>query len=99
MLTGLLTILLLCWLARIIKGIRNYRSLLIPTLGPWSERDGPPARVSICVPARDEAKNLRVTLPRFLGQDYPDYEVIIVNDRSEDETAELLAVHDDARLP
>ncbi len=48
----------------------------------------PPVSVIIC--AKDEADNLRKYLPFFLTQDYSDYEVIVVNDGSVDETEILL---------
>jgi poly-beta-1,6-N-acetyl-D-glucosamine synthase len=40
--------------------------------------------VSIIICARNEAENLKRFLPSVLEQDYPDYEVIVVNDCSED---------------
>ena len=46
--------------------------------------------VSIIICAKDEANNLRKHLPSILNQDYPDYEVIVVNDCSEDETEQVL---------
>lgn len=46
--------------------------------------------VSIVVAARDEVDSLRRLLPALLAQDYPRYEVIIVDDRSTDATAQLL---------
>jgi len=48
----------------------------------------PPISVIIC--AKDEADNLRKFLPFFLQQDYPDFEVIVINDGSTDETETLL---------
>ena len=48
----------------------------------------PPISVIIC--ARNEAKNLDNFLPAVLEQDYPDYEVIVVNDCSEDDTDYIL---------
>ena len=48
----------------------------------------PPVSVIIC--ARDEAENLRKNLPAVLEQDYPDYEVIVVDDCSDDDTQDLL---------
>jgi cellulose synthase/poly-beta-1,6-N-acetylglucosamine synthase-like glycosyltransferase len=47
--------------------------------------------ISIVVAARDEAESLRRLLPALLAQDYPDYEVIIVDDRSSDATPALLS--------
>lgn len=46
--------------------------------------------VSVIICSKDEAHNLRQFLPSILDQDYPEYEVIVVNDCSEDDTAQLL---------
>lgn len=48
----------------------------------------PPLSVIIC--ARNEAKNLVKFLPSVLEQDYPSYEVVVVNDCSEDNTYDVL---------
>jgi len=47
--------------------------------------------ISVIICAKNEAKNLEQFLPRILEQDYPEYEVIVVNDSSTDTTEELLA--------
>lgn len=46
--------------------------------------------VSVIICARNEADNLENYLPVILNQDYPDYEVIVVNDCSSDNTEEVL---------
>jgi len=46
--------------------------------------------VSVIICAKDEAENLENFLPTVLEQDYPDYEVIVVNDGSIDDTADVL---------
>jgi cellulose synthase/poly-beta-1,6-N-acetylglucosamine synthase-like glycosyltransferase len=46
--------------------------------------------VSLVVCAHDEAENLRELIPQLLAQDYPEFEVIIVNDRSNDSTFDFL---------
>ena len=51
----------------------------------FSLREHP--RVSILIPARNEAKILWRTLPAFLAQDYDNYEVILVDDASTDGTS------------
>ncbi len=46
--------------------------------------------VSIIICARNEAENLISFLPAVLEQNYPDYEVIVVNDCSEDNSFDIL---------
>jgi biofilm PGA synthesis N-glycosyltransferase PgaC len=46
--------------------------------------------VSIIICARNEAENLANFLPAVLEQDYPDFEVIVVNDCSEDNSYDVL---------
>ncbi len=47
-------------------------------------------RVSIIVPARNEAAMIEPAVRSLLTIDYPDYEVVVVDDRSEDATGEIL---------
>ncbi len=42
--------------------------------------------ISVIISARNEAKNLRENLPAILQQDYPDFEVVVVNDCSYDDS-------------
>lgn len=53
-------------------------------------REQPPLSVILC--ARNEADNLRKILPAILEQDYPEFEVIVINDASTDETEDILGV-------
>jgi glycosyltransferase involved in cell wall biosynthesis len=46
--------------------------------------------VSVIICARNEEENLRNFLPAVLEQDYPDFEVIVVNDCSEDSSYDVL---------
>lgn len=46
--------------------------------------------VSVIICARNEADNLELYLPVVLTQDYPNYEVIVVNDCSTDNTEDVL---------
>jgi cellulose synthase/poly-beta-1,6-N-acetylglucosamine synthase-like glycosyltransferase len=48
----------------------------------------PPVSVIIC--ARSESAKLMENLPYVFDQDYPDFEVVVVNDRSWDDTKEIL---------
>ena len=42
--------------------------------------------VSVIICAKNELDNLRKFLPEILSQDYPDYEVIVVNDGGDEDT-------------
>ena len=46
--------------------------------------------VSVIICAKNEAENLRNFLPAILSQDHPDFEVVVINDASVDETLEVL---------
>jgi poly-beta-1,6-N-acetyl-D-glucosamine synthase len=46
--------------------------------------------LSVIIAAKNEAKNLSQFLPLILEQDYPEFEVVVVNDCSLDETREVL---------
>lgn len=46
--------------------------------------------ISVCVPARNEERNIRACVEAILAQDYPDFEFIVLEDRSTDATAEIL---------
>jgi poly-beta-1,6-N-acetyl-D-glucosamine synthase len=52
----------------------------------------PEEPVSVIICARNEAENLKNFLPSVLKQDFPTYEVIVVNDCSEDSSDEILGM-------
>ncbi len=58
--------------------------------------------ISVVVCARNEEENLRNFLPSILEQDYPDFEVIVVNDCSDDRSydvlGELLKIYPNLRV-
>lgn len=59
----------------------------------WDQNHAVPVSVVIC--ARNEARILPKTLPRFLNQNYRSREIVVVNDNSNDHTADyLLSVRD-----
>jgi len=49
-----------------------------------------PASVSIVVPARDEEENLPSLLESLRTQEYPDFEVLVVDDQSRDRTSAIV---------
>jgi chlorobactene glucosyltransferase len=68
----------------------RYRRL--PEIPPARPRPGLPS-VSIVVPARNEADNLRTLLPSLRTQDYPEFEILLVDDASTDATAAIAEAH------
>ncbi len=61
--------------------------------------DDPPL-VSVLIPARNEEENIQRCLSSILGQDYPNLEVIVLDDNSTDRTAEIVGgmADDDSRV-
>lgn len=77
------------WLILLIQGVLN--AILVPDLG--NARAPEPTRwplVSYLVPARNEEAGIRRALSSFCKQDYPAFEVVVVNDRSTDRTGPIL---------
>jgi glycosyltransferase involved in cell wall biosynthesis len=77
----------LCWIIQMIYYWSLYSRLAF--YRPRAKETArPPVSVIIC--AKNEYQNLLHNLPLVLEQDYPDYEVIVVNDASDDDSIELL---------
>jgi hypothetical protein len=97
--TGTLGLVAAAWIAQALEvawGVRR-----IPNLDdvlPLGDLACP--RVSILFAGRDEEEKVGAAVASFLAVDYPDFEVVAVNDRSEDATREILerAAENDARL-
>ena len=84
---ALLTFLLVCIAALdLLRGNRTVQSLrdVPPDAGPK------PPSVSIIIPARNEQRNIRAALQSLLELNYPDYELIVIDDRSGDNTGLIL---------
>src|SRR5436190_4202443 len=64
--------------------------LRLPLYKPTGKGETLVRPVSIVVCAKNELGNLQKNLPRFLEQDYPDYEVVVVDDCSWDESGAYL---------
>ncbi len=50
--------------------------------------DGP--LISFCIPARNEENNIRTCIEALLAQTYPNFEVVVLDDRSTDATPSIL---------
>ena len=78
------------WLSRVLIVWFNRKT--VPDIST-PEYDIPSAdapRVSIIVPARNEADHIEAALSSLSQLEYPDYEVIAVNDRSDDATGVIM---------
>jgi len=47
--------------------------------------------VSVLIPARNEAENILPMIESILNQDYPNFQIFVLDDNSDDETGSLLA--------
>ena len=63
-----------------------YLVRLQPLVKPISN----PPRLSVCVPARNEERGVEACLLSLLNQDYPDFEVIAIDDHSTDRTGDIM---------
>ncbi len=85
---GALVILNLMLFARLYAFHRRF-----PTLREWESprpSEMPWPRVSVIVPCRNEARGVERAVSSLLAQDYPNLEIVAIDDRSEDQTGALL---------
>ena len=81
---------LITWMlisAHMLNGVRQLRNLT--ELGKAEPDDPPLPRVSIIVTARNEEREAEQALQSLMRLDCPDYEIVYVNDRSDDRTGEI----------
>lgn len=79
----------LYWLVGLVLAVRVVRA--VPVL---ARSTAPPPsqwpRVSLIIPARDEAEQIEAAVRSRLAEGYPNLELILVDDRSSDGTAEIV---------
>ena len=78
------------WWSRLSDAVRGFRSVDDIAGEQWNIRPQPAPRVSIIVPGRNEAESVERCLQRLISIDYPDFEIIAINDRSTDATGILM---------
>jgi len=83
-------ILALAWGSRILQAAIGVPGIADIAQAKWNLHPNPAPRVSIVVPARNEAEHIEASLRCLLTLDYENYEVLAVNDRSTDATGELM---------
>lgn len=96
LLGGYLALMTLLWAGMAAAVAGWHRTFALPNVAP----PPPLPRLTICIPARNEAENIAACVRSALAQDHPDVEVIVIDDSSTDGTAELAraVAPDDPRL-
>ncbi len=89
-LLGVTFIVLSLYYGLIFLRVACYKNKKIPTPDEVSNGDFP--SVSVVIVAHNEAEFLKESLPYLLEQDYPDYEVVVVDYTSHDDTPFVLRV-------
>lgn len=69
---------------------RGMRQVSDISTAEWDRESSGNPRVSVIVPARNEAQDIEACVRSLLALDYKNFEVIAVDDRSNDETGEIL---------
>ena len=83
-------ILALAWFSRIVQAALGVRKIADISKAQWDRIPSGHPRVSIIVPARNEEAAIEQGLSRLLALDYDNYEVIVVDDRSTDQTGLII---------
>lgn len=78
---------LMVWAYRSVRALETLRKS--PRLEAQSSPPGS-GKVSILVPAKNEEANIQACVESLLAQDYPDFELIVINDNSTDRTRDIL---------
>ena len=69
-----------------LRSIKNSPKLIEQRSQPLNA----PPKVSIILPAKNEQSHIKKCIESLLNQDYPNYELILINDASEDKTLEIM---------
>ncbi len=85
--TGLLVFALIYLLATSAVLLRNRFEL---TALRFSETDEAQPKISVCIPARNEEHNIGLLLKSLIQQEYKNFEVLVLDDHSEDQTADIV---------
>ncbi len=80
----------LVWAIRLVVAGPILRKRSILCSSSYDGAPNPAPRVSVLVAAKDEKDNIETCISTLLEQDYPDFEIIAIDDRSTDGTSEIL---------
>jgi chlorobactene glucosyltransferase len=71
---------------------------MLPRLAPGREHPAARPAISVLIPARDEAAKIAACVRGWVAQDYPDFEVLVYDDDSADDTAAIAEAAGGTRL-
>ena len=80
----------ICCLFFLYLSWRNKKTLVAYTFSPQPLET---PFVSVIIPARNEEKNIAACLDTLLSQDYPNYEILVIDDNSTDRTWEIISLY------
>ena len=67
--------------------MNHYREFFVKNKFSYSYFQQP---VSVIICAKNEAENLKKFLPAIIEQEYPDFEIVVINDSSKDDTLDII---------
>ena len=76
------------WIALIKSMLKTFNES--PFLDKFEKKEHARPKVSVILPARNEEKFIEKCLDSLVGQDYDDYEIIAINDSSNDSTGSIM---------
>jgi glycosyltransferase involved in cell wall biosynthesis len=83
-------VLALAWVSRIVDAALGAPKIADISKSHWDRQPQSHPRVSIIVPARNEQEDIEGCLRGLLALDYENYEIVAVDDRSTDQTGEIM---------
>ena len=83
-------VVVIVYLRHLVYSSEMRKSPLLTSDSPKFDVSGDAPMVSIMVPAKDEEATIERCLQSLRQQDYPNFEVLVVDDRSDDATAQIV---------
>ncbi len=89
--TGLVSFLVMAYQFVAMLGARRLMVRLVDQVPANADLGTLPPRLSLIVPACNEERSVETAVRSMLNQDYPNLEIVLVNDRSTDQTGQIMA--------
>jgi len=81
----------------VVEKLLNYPGNIPYDITPWDTKEQRP-KVSVCVPVYNGAEYIRDCINSILSQSFNDFELIIVNDASTDDSKKIIQSYRDPRI-